>query len=123
MSVMPLADHIPRLEGQLAPRRIRDALGMSRERMARALDVSARTVERWEAGGELPVNRTGRQQLLVLQQIVDLGAIVYGPDTFRRFLTLPMGLFGGRTPAQLIERGEADRVYSALAADYEGQGF
>ena len=116
-------NHISALEGNLSARRIRDALGISRERMARVLDISTRTVERWEERAELPANRAGRQHLAELQHIVDLGLVVYGPEGFHKFLTLPMPIFGGRTPLQILEQGDLDRVYAALAADYEGQGF
>jgi transcriptional regulator with XRE-family HTH domain len=116
-------DRIPTLEHELAPRSIRDALGISRERMARLLDVSTRTIERWEDRTELPAGSVSRSHLAKLQEIVDLGLIVYGSDTFRKYVSLPMPVFGGRTALQLIEQGEADRVYGALAADYEGQGF
>lgn len=91
--------------------------------MARLLDVSTRTIERWEDRTELPAGSVSRSHLAKLQEIVDLGLIVYGSDIFRKYVSLPMPVFGGRTALQLIERGEADRVYGALAADYEGQGF
>ena len=116
-------DRVATLEHQLAPRTIRDALGISRERMARLLDVSTRTVERWEERADLPANSVSRTHLATLHEIVELGTIVYGLETLRRYLSLPMPGFGGRTPLAMIEQGEADRVYGAVAADYEGQGF
>jgi hypothetical protein len=91
--------------------------------MARLLDVSTRTIERWEERNELPVSSASRTQLATLGQIADLGTIVYGAETFQRFMALPMPAFSGRTALQVIEQGQADRVYGALAADYEGQGF
>jgi hypothetical protein len=45
---------------------------------------------------------------------------VYEPEGIRLFLTTPMPRFDGRTALQLLEDGQADRVLSALAADYEG---
>lgn len=110
-------------ENDLSPRRVRDALGIPRERLARLLDVSTRAIERWEEQAEQPPNRTAREGLAKLQRIIDLGLTVYDPPAFHQFLTLPMPVFGGWTALQLIEQGEADRVYGALAADYEGQGF
>jgi hypothetical protein len=38
-------------------------------------------------------------------------------------MSAPLAEFDGLTPLQLIERGEADRVLAALAADYEGAGY
>jgi hypothetical protein len=102
------------------PRAIRGALSLSYERMARLLDVSGRTVERMEELGRVPRSAAVAERLGQLAQIVELGQVVYTPDGWRQFLTLPQPRFGGRTALQLIERGEADRVIGALATDYEG---
>ena len=107
----------------IAPRRLRQELGLSRERMARLLDVSAKTIERWEARPEPPANRTARKRLAQLREIVFLGLIVYTPEGFRRFLTTPMPVFDGRTALQIIENDEGEEVVGALAADYEGLGY
>ena len=107
----------------LAPRALREAMGLSRERMARLLDVSAKTIERWEARSEPPTNRTARQRLAQLQEIVQLGLMVYKPDGFRLFLTTPMPVFAGRTGLQLIEHGQGDVVFGVLAGVYEGLGY
>lgn len=104
-------------------RDIRRDLGVSRERMARLLDVSSKTVERWEERETPPPNRTAQERLVKLQQIVDLGLQVYTPEAFRAFMTLPMPAFDGRTAFQLIEMGEIDRVYGEIVADYEGGGY
>ena len=106
----------------LAPRAIRDALGLSRERMARLLDVSAKTIERWEVAGAAPAGRHAREQLTKVEEIVRLGLVVYTPEGFVRFLKTPLRTFGGRTALQSIEQGEADLVIAALAADHEGLG-
>lgn len=110
-------------EAELSPRRVRAGLRLSREKMARVLDISTRTVERWEERSDAPPNRIGRERLAKLQHLVDLGTTVLGPETFHRFLGQPQQALDGRTPLQLIEQGEADRVYGLLAATYEGQGF
>jgi DNA-binding transcriptional regulator YiaG len=102
------------------PRAVRGGLALSYERMARLLDVSSRTVERMEADGRPPRRAGVADRLGQLARIVELGALVYTPEGFRRFLTVPQPRFGGLTAFQLIERGEADRVIGALATDYEG---
>lgn len=107
---------------QLRPRTVRDALGLSRERMARIFDVSAKTIERWEERDVPPPHSAHRACLGKLQEIVDLGHIVYDDAGFQAFLTTPLRTFGGRTARQLLEDGEIDRVLGALAGDYEGLG-
>jgi transcriptional regulator with XRE-family HTH domain len=101
---------------------IRGELDLSRERMARLFDVSAKTIERWEAKRSLPRDHSGRKLLSELREMVDLGKTVYGKDGFHRFLALPIPTAGQATPLQLIERGEIGVVLAALAADYEGLG-
>jgi DNA-binding XRE family transcriptional regulator len=123
MRVANPVDRVAAAENELSPRGLRQSLGLSRERMARLLDVSTRTIERWEERAEIPSSTTSRARLARLRQLTDLGLAVYGPVAFQRFVSLPMPLFGGRTALQLIELGDTERVYGALAADYEGQGF
>ena len=91
--------------------------------MARLLDVSAKTIERWEAQGALPASRAVRERLAKLQEIARLGLLVYTSAGFHRFLTIPLPEFEGRTALQMIELGQEDRVIAALAADYEGLGY
>ncbi|MBI4322390.1 MAG: DUF2384 domain-containing protein [Chloroflexi bacterium] len=110
-------------EGHISPRQIREELRISRERMGRLLDVTSKTVERWEERSSLPGTRELVNKLAKIQEIVRLGQAVYTPEGFRRFLTTPLAEFDGRTALQLIEIGQADRVLAALAADYEGLGY
>lgn len=104
------------------PRDLRASLRLSRERMARLLDVSAKTVERWEAQVKPPTATSAAQRLAMIEQILDLGQIVYTPDGFAQFVRTPLPALGGRTPLSLIESGQGKQVLAALAADYEGLG-
>ena len=109
----------------LRPEVLRHDLSLSRERMARLMDVSAKTVERWEQQHALPARASSRirVQLAHIQAVRDLGLCVYTPEGFRQFLRTPLPIFAGRTPLQMIEQGRADDVLAALASDYEGLGF
>lgn len=104
-------------------RQLRDDLGLSRERMARLLDVSAKTVERWETLQRLPASARQRQDLAHISEIVMLGRAVYSADGFLRFLNVAFPVFGGNTALQMMERGHMGEVLAALAADYEGAGY
>jgi DNA-binding XRE family transcriptional regulator len=101
---------------------IRSELDLSRERMARLFDVSAKTIERWEARRTLPRDHAARKLLSELREMVDLGKAIYGAEGFHRFLALPIPSAGQATPLQLIERGEIASVLAALATEYEGLG-
>ena len=105
-----------------APGNLRSAFGLSRERMARLVDVSAKTIERWEASASPPAGRVARQRWTVLQQIASVGLLVYTPAGFQAFLTTPLPTLEGRTPLQTIEAGREREVFAALVADYEGLG-
>jgi DNA-binding XRE family transcriptional regulator len=111
-----------RIEHGVRPDELRRDLGLSRERMARLVDVSAKTIERWEHQQGLPLGTSARvrQQVAQIQEIRDLGLIVYTPEGFQLFMKTPFPEFEGKTALQMIEQGRADAVLSALAADYEG---
>lgn len=114
-----------RAAAPLRPDELRRDLNLSRERMARLVDVSAKTVERWEAQRALPA-RAGarvRAQLARIQEVRDLGLTVYTPAGFQQFLRTPLPAFDGRTPVQMIEQGQVAAVVAALASDYEGLGY
>ena len=102
---------------------VRGALGVSRERMARLLDVST---GRWSAGSEQPIGprvwwrcnawpRWNRSRTWDIRCIRARG--------FEEFLSTPLPVFEGRTALQTLSLGRADLVLAALAADYEGLGF
>jgi hypothetical protein len=107
---------------RVTPGQLRHELSLSRERMARLLDVSAKTIERWEARGTMPASRAARLRLARVEDVARLGRLVYTPEGFQQFLTTPLPVFDGATALQLIEIGQADRVIAALAQDYEGLG-
>jgi hypothetical protein len=114
-----------RAEDTLRPEELRRDLSLSRERMARLVDVSAKTVERWEHQRCLPPRASSRirTQLAQIQAVRDLGLCVYTLEGFQQFLRTPLPAFNSKTPLQMIEQGNADDVISVLVSDYEGLGY
>ena len=104
----------------ISPRQVRAALGVSRDRMGRLLEVTSKTVGRLEDQDRLPAQPATATRLARLKELVDLGLLVYTADGFVRFMATPLPVFGGLTGLQLIERGEAERVFAELASTYEG---
>jgi transcriptional regulator with XRE-family HTH domain len=100
---------------------LRTALGVSRERLARMVNVSAKTVKRWERGDTQPSGHSA-VRLAQLREIAELGQLVYAPAGLTQFITTLMAVFDYRTAAQMVERGDGARVLAALSADYEGLG-
>ena len=107
----------------LQPGELRHDLNLSRERMARLVDVTSKTIERWEDSHTLPSSTRVRVQLAQIQEMRDLGLSVYTDEGFREWLRTPMPTFGGRTALQMIEQGGIEQVIAALATDYEGGSF
>ncbi|MCA9860250.1 MAG: hypothetical protein KC438_11035 [Thermomicrobiales bacterium] len=103
--------------------KLRADLHLSREKLARVFDVSAKTIERWEARHTLPSTAANRRLVSELREILDLGTVVYGKEGLRQFLLLPLPGNEGTTPLQLVERGRAEEVLAVLASDYEGAGL
>ncbi|HEY7030192.1 MAG TPA: antitoxin Xre/MbcA/ParS toxin-binding domain-containing protein [Thermomicrobiales bacterium] len=58
-------------------------------------------------------------RLAQFPDIAQLALAVYTPEGVRLFMTEPSSRFDGRTALELLESGDAQRVLSALAADYE----
>jgi DNA-binding XRE family transcriptional regulator len=104
----------------LSPREIRRALGISRDRMGRLLEVTSKTVGRLEDLDRLPAQPATATRLARLKELVDLGQLVYTSDGFVQFMATPLPVFGGLTALQLVERGEIERVFAELASTYEG---
>ena len=101
---------------------LREALGISAEALARLLQVSSKTVNRWEEQAHNPRNPIQISRLYKIKEIVDLGRRIYSPDGLREFLSTPQPVFAGRTAFQIMTIGEYDTVIGALATDLEGLG-
>ena len=101
-------------------RGIREALGISRERIGRLLNLTSGTIARLERAGRLPSGVAAVTRLAQIQEVVELGLVVFTPDGFTRFMSAPAPSFRGLTPLQLIERGEAEQLFGALASLHEG---
>ena len=102
---------------------IRKRLALSTERLGVMLQVSSRTVIRWEEARHKPTTQNHIIAINKLKEIIDLGCAVYTPKGLQEFIFKPQPVFDGHTAFQLISIGDYDRVLSALAADYEGAGF
>jgi DNA-binding XRE family transcriptional regulator len=109
-----------RIPPTIHPRKVRQSLGISRDRMGRLLEVTSKTVARIEDKERLPAQPAVATRLARLTELADLGLLVYSPEGFARFMATPQPVFGGFTALHLIERGEIERVLAELAATYEG---
>ncbi len=119
----PILDFVrPSESATLDPVAVRQGLALSQERMGALLQISPKTVSRWERGERRPSEEMLRK-VAKLKEIVDLGSMVYTPEGLNEFLSTPLPVFGGRSGMDLLRWGEFDLVIAALAADFEGTGF
>ena len=102
---------------------LRESLALSTETLGRVLQVSSRTIARWEEEATTPRDQNQVLRMHKLKDIVVLGLKVYTSEGLREFLSKPQPVFNGHTAYQLMSIGEYDTVLSALAADFEGLGF
>jgi uncharacterized protein (DUF2384 family) len=100
-------------------RTVRDYLGLSQESLSRALDVSARSVERWEATGATSSNADVARRVALLTEIADLASEVYA-DAVSTFMATPRRSLGMRTPREAMTRGDLDAVRQILINALEG---
>lgn len=103
--------------------KIRTDMGLSREKMARIVDVSSKTIERWEKGETHPTSRRVNRLYIQLEEMTELGLMVYTPEGFKWLMTQRVPVFDDRTPLQMLELGDVESVTGLLAAEYEGLGF
>lgn len=104
----------------LSVTRLRNTLGISRERMGRLLDVSARTIQRWEESDQLPTNCWVRAVLVYLGHILALGEEVFTPEGLQAVMSKPQPGFGGKSGLEMIHSGAAQVVYAQFAQTHEG---
>ncbi len=100
-------------------RALRSLLGLSQESFSRAVDVSARSVERWEATGARSGDAKVLRRVGLLAEISQLAAEVYGPDV-DSFMRTPRRTLAMRTPKEALVRGDLEDVREVLIQALEG---
>lgn len=98
-------------------RKVAQLLQVSHESLARILNVSSKTVQRWLKG----TRPRHKPELERLQQLVSLLLDTLNSEhAIRGYLNHPNPSLGGETPIALLTRGEFDRVEADLQAVREG---
>jgi len=89
--------------------RVRGKFGLTLEKFARLANVATRTLSTWERADELDESRL--RPVRELDRLHDALADLVPADEIGPWLERPNDGFGGGKPMELIERGEADRIW------------
>lgn len=102
---------------------IREGLGLSQQSLSKLLGVNSETVNLWETDEKLPEDTAIEEKLAKLEEIIDLGLMVYTPEGLKEFLSTPLAIFNQHCALDLLQLGNYKNVRTALASDLEGTGF
>ena len=92
--------------------RLRTTLGWSRNQLARIMNASERAIVNWEQGD--PISPVYAGKLREIQSIYNELKQLMKPSEIGSWLLAEMEEFEGRTPADLISKGETGRLWSSL---------
>lgn len=101
--------------------KLRDRLGLTQTQFAPMLPVSVRSLATLERG-TAPTEAVARR-LTELERLVKALSEVIKKETIGRWLRTPNPAFAGSTPAEVIERGEADRLWAMIYFLRSGVAF
>lgn len=91
---------------------VRTSLGFSQEELARVTGYSVRAIAGWEAGKKL--SGAARQKVVETDRLRAALSEIMPAAEVGTWMRAPNPAFEGQTPIQVIERGEADRIWRMI---------
>lgn len=91
---------------------VRARFGLTRKVFARLSGLSERTLATWEQGGS--IGGTARRAVTAAERLLDELAAVIRKPALPAWLDTPNPGFGGLKPLEVVERGEADRIWRMI---------
>jgi DNA-binding transcriptional regulator YiaG len=98
--------------GKFTLSKLRSALGWSRNQLAHVMNASDRAIVNWEQGD--PISPVYAAKLREIQSVYNELRQIMKPEEIGSWLLAEMGEFEGRTPADLISKGETGRLWASL---------
>ena len=92
---------------------------LKRDLISRMTSYAPRTVASWAAGK--PVHGAAIQKVTELKRLATALGQLVEPATIGPWFQAPNPSFEGSTPAQLVERGESDRIWRMIHLLESGQ--
>ena len=92
--------------------KLRAALGWSRNQLACVMNASDRAIVNWEQGD--PISPVYKSKLREIQSVYNELKQLMKPEEIGTWLLTEMEEFEGRTPADLISKGETGRLWASL---------
>jgi len=102
----------PAKSEQLTLAKLRSALGWSRNQLAYVMNASDRAIVNWEQGD--PISPVYAAKLREIQSVYNELKQLIKPEEIGPWLLSEMEEFEGRTPADLIRKGETGRLWASL---------
>ena len=106
------ADNETAKSEKLTLAKLRSALGWSRNQLAYVMNASDRAIVNWERGD--PISPVYAAKLREIQSVYNELKQLMKPGEIGSWLLAEMEEFEGRTPAELISRGETGRLWASL---------
>jgi transcriptional regulator with XRE-family HTH domain len=102
---------------QAEPRRnavneLRQHSGLTQPEFARLLSISVRTLAALEGG--TPLTDSVQRRVTELERLIDGLREVIKPESLGAWLRTPNPAFGDLKPLEVVERGEADRLWEMV---------
>jgi hypothetical protein len=97
----------------------REKFQLAQPVVVRLTGFSPRSVAKW-AQGEIPSQKQ-EKALVEMDRLLDGLSRVMDPKAVGRWMITPNAAFDGSTPAQVVERGEGDRIWRMLYDVESGQ--
>ena len=97
---------------KLSLAKLRAALGWSRNQLAHVMNASDRAIVNWEQGD--PISPVYASKLREIQSVYNELKQLMKPEEIGSWLLTEMEEFEGRTPADVISKGETGRLWASL---------
>ncbi len=104
----PKTKLVPAAANELVAK-VRQAFGMGRKQFARMTGFSERAIGGWERGAA--ITEPGLRSMREMEHLRNALAEVIQPDFIAEWLETPNDEFQGAKPIEVIERGEAGRIW------------